>query len=178
MLTASDAERGRLCRLLCDFGIRALEFKPRDLVFHNISASCDVDRERLSVLDAILRGECDALVTTPSAAVAFTVPRETFANCAVALRVGAEFPPEELTERLATLGFSRTDMVESAGQFSRRGDIVDIWASASELPIRVEFFGDEIDRIAYFDAQPLVLSITPPLLTAMPQLCWPRCCIA
>ena len=56
VLVPSDEERRRICSMLASQGVAAEEFKPRELVFHNISASCDVDRERLSVLLGLMSG--------------------------------------------------------------------------------------------------------------------------
>ena len=153
ILTSTPAERHRVAELISEGGMRAFEFKERELIFHNVSASCDVDRERLSVLSKIIKGECDVVVSTPSAAISFTVPNEILKERSVTLAVGAEIEPASLASSLLSIGYSRTDMVESAGQFSVRGDIFDIWYSAVEPPVRVEFFGDEIDRIACFDSE-------------------------
>ena len=151
ILAANEAERDRAAGALSDAGIRALVYKKRDLVFYNIKASHDVDRERLSVLSAVTGGECDAVVTTPSAAASYTVPEELLLSLTVAIKVGDFLSPEELSERLVTLGFIRVDTVESAGQFARRGGIVDYFGAESESPVRIEFFGDEVDRISLFD---------------------------
>ena len=151
IIVASETERARCASLLSGAGLRALEYKSRELVFHNISASHDTERERLSVLSAILCGECDAIVTTPSAALMRTVPKELLVSLTLSVKCGDEISPEELTERLVTLGFAHVDLVESAGQFSRRGGIIDVWAEAGRDPVRIEFFGDEVDRIVCFD---------------------------
>ncbi len=153
VLASSESERTRLAELLSVYGVRALELKPRELVLHNVSASHDIDRERLSVLSAILNKECDAVVTTPAAALAYTMPTEVLLASAFTLCVGDVCEPRELLSRLISLGYARVDMVESAGQVSLRSDILDIWISLAQPPIRVEFFGDEVDRIAYFDAE-------------------------
>ena len=76
VLTESEGEREKVVRLLSSAGLNALGYKKRDLVFHNIRASHDVDRERLLVLSDILSGEVDAVVSTPSAASVSTMPRE------------------------------------------------------------------------------------------------------
>ena len=151
IVVGTDSERDRLSAVLLSAEIAAFSYKPRDFVFHNISASHDVERERLSVLSKVMRGECDAVVTTPSAALSYTVPEEVLMNITLSLECGDNVSPEELVERLSTLGFARVDSVESAGQFSRRGGIVDLWYNASENPVRIEFFGDEIDRMVTFD---------------------------
>ena len=153
VLTPSDAERHRVFELLSAADVKAREYKARELIFHNISASCDVDRERLSVLSDVMTGECEVVVATPMAAMTYTMPRAVLASHSLSLAVGDEIAPLTLSERLVALGFARVDMVESAGQFSLRGDIFDIWHSAGTPPVRIEFFGDEIDRMAYFDPE-------------------------
>ena len=151
ILAESEVERQRLTDYLQSAGIKAAGYKRRDLVFHNIRASHDVDRERLSVLSSVLSGRCEAVVTTPSAAVTMTLPPEMLLSLSVDISVGDFLPPEQLSERLVNLGFARVDTVESRGQFSRRGGIVDFFGGESDSPVRIEFFGDEIDRMSYFD---------------------------
>ena len=151
VLVRDDSEREKVLAALSASGLSALGFKKRDLVFHNIKASHDIDRERLSVLSAVMSGEADAVVTTPSAAAVYTLPEELLLSLTVGFAVGDVLPPEELSERLVTLGFARMEVVDGRGQFSRRGGIVDFWGGESEYPIRVEFFGDDIDRMVYFD---------------------------
>ncbi len=59
---------------------------------------------------------------------------------------------EELDVSLARLGYDRVSLVETEGQWSRRGDIVDIFPVSAELPVRLEWFGDELEQIKEFDA--------------------------
>lgn len=151
IVVGSESEREKCALSLCSLGLTALEYKARDFVFHNISASHDTERERLSVLRTVMAGECDAVVTTPSAALARTIPESVLSAVTLSVECGMQISPEELVDRLITLGFARVDLVESAGQFSRRGGIVDVWAEAGLDPVRIEFFGDEIDRMAHFD---------------------------
>ena len=151
IIAEGEGERNKITELLNSAGVRAERYLSRELVFHNISASHDNERERLSVLLSILNGDTQAVVTTPDALVSVTVPRELLSRLVTTLSLGVEISPEELTERLVTLGFARCDTVEAPGQFARRGGIVDFFVSSDDEPIRVEFFGDEIDRIVSFD---------------------------
>ena len=151
VIVETEAERQRVTDLLSSAGVKAVGYKKRDLVFYNIRASHDVDRERLSVLSMLMKGDCDAVVSTASAACSFTIPKSELARLSLHIRIGDLLPPEELSELLVTLGFARVDTVESRGQFSRRGGIVDFFGGESESPVRIEFFGDEIDRMSYFD---------------------------
>ena len=66
---------------------------------------------------------------------------------------GKEFPRDELLKLLSESGFERVDFVEEEGQFAVRGSIVDIFAQGLEYPVRLDFFGDEVDDIRLFDIQ-------------------------
>ncbi|MBQ8290200.1 MAG: transcription-repair coupling factor [Clostridia bacterium] len=151
ILASTDTECATVCNMLIAQGIPAMHFKPRDYVFYNISASHDGERERLSVLSAILSEDTLTVVATPAAAASFTVPREVLGALIRTYRVGDEVSPETLADTFTALGYAKVGVVESAGQFARRGGIFDFFSSGDEYPVRVEFFGDEIDRIAAFD---------------------------
>ena len=136
---------------LKESALRVRTYPERDLVLHSVSASHDTERERLSVLSELMSGHCDVVVTTPTAAALYTVPKDTLRAHAISLRVGDIADIDELCERLSALGFVRTDTVESVGQFARRGGILDLYDREDEPPVRIEFFGDEIDRMSCFD---------------------------
>ena len=80
-----------------------------------------------------------------------TMPPQVLLGAAFRLEVGLEYPLEPLLERLSAAGYSRCGMVEGPGQFAVRGGILDIYSPAADLPIRAEFFGDELDTMGYFD---------------------------
>ena len=151
ILTADDTERSELSAMLMRSGLRVAEYKARELVFHNISASHDIDRERLLVLSHIHDGTLDAIVTTPAAALAYTMPKRILEENSFVVRLGDEIAPEKMAERLSSMGFATVDSVEARGQFAKRGGIVDFWGADMPTPCRVEFFGDEVDRLASFD---------------------------
>ncbi len=77
---------------------------------------------------------------------------EAIRACSLTLSVGRTHDPEALVQWLEQAGFSRCDQVEMPGDYSRRGGIVDVFSNAQTDPVRVEFFGDEIESIRYFDA--------------------------
>ncbi len=151
VLTENETERDKIFESFSDLGIKAYRYKKRDYVFHNMSASHDNERERLSVLVSLLSGECDIVVASADAAADRTVPPTVLSHLVTTVRVGAEIPPELLCGKLDMLGFIRCDTVESEGQYARRGGIVDFYPGGGKGPIRVDFFGDEIDRLAVFD---------------------------
>ncbi|MBQ8350669.1 MAG: transcription-repair coupling factor [Clostridia bacterium] len=151
LLVPDDASARSLSATMTAAGVEALALPSRDFVLHNITASHDTDRERLFVLHAILRGNCRVVVATPAAALQYTMPRERLAALSLSLARGSLIAPATLSDRLTALGYSHVEAVEGTGQFSRRGGIVDIFAAGEEAPVRLEFFGDEIDDMRYFD---------------------------
>src|SRR5690606_13229372 len=68
----------------------------------------------------------------------------------VSLRVGDEIDLDDLVRRLAGAAYTRVDLVERRGEFAVRGGIVDVFPATEEHPLRIEFFGDEIDEIRFF----------------------------
>ena len=153
LLVRDDEERERAVKALSDAGLKTVGYRSRDFVFHNVSASHDNERERLKVLHAVISGSVDAVVSTPYAASIYTLPAERLGELSLTLRVGDEMSPRSLCEMLADAGYARVELVDGAGQFAARGGIVDFYSDVSDGAIRIEFFGDEIDRIAAFDVK-------------------------
>ena len=136
---------------LCAFGLSCEVFPARDYNFHNINAtSHEWEYERLRVLRGVVKGEIDVVISVPEAALGILPPVENMTGD-VKLAQGVELSLEELTEKLVKYGFNRADAVEGQGQFARRGDILDVFIPDYENPVRMEFFGDEIDSIGFFD---------------------------
>ena len=157
VLASDDTEARAAAAMLSLDGISAVHYPARDFVMLSVSASRDTERERLSILSRIASGEALAVVSTPIAALSLTMPRTLLKELSLSLSVGDECPPDRLAERLTALGFSRVELVEGVGQYARRGGIFDIYSSDA-LPVRIELFGDEIDRMGYFD--PLTQRVT------------------
>jgi transcription-repair coupling factor (superfamily II helicase) len=97
------------------------------------------------------RKEKVAIVATERALQPHLPPPAAFKPFCLTLKRGMEFDSSKFGEKLATLGYERVPMVEMEGQWSRRGDIVDVFPVSSELPVRLEWFGDEIEQIREFD---------------------------
>lgn len=93
-----------------------------------------------------------AIVATERALQPHLPPVETFEPYCLTLQRGMEINLEALGQELARLGYERVALVETEGQWGRRGDIVDVFPVASELPVRLELFGDELDQIREFDS--------------------------
>ncbi|MDW8200008.1 MAG: transcription-repair coupling factor [Cyanobacteriota bacterium SKYGB_h_bin112] len=92
-----------------------------------------------------------AIVTTERALQPHLPPVEAFCPFCLTLKPGTEMDLGTLSEQLAQLGYDRVATVETEGQWSRRGDIVDVFPVSAELPVRLEWFGDELDKLREFD---------------------------
>ncbi len=92
-----------------------------------------------------------AIVATQAALQPHLPPVSAFWPDCLTLKRGMELNLNTFSEKLATLGYERVPLVETEGQWSRRGDIVDIFPVSSELPVRLEWFGDELEQIREFD---------------------------
>ena len=150
-------------------------FPARDFNFHNVGAlSKEWEYERLKVLRALLAGECGAILAVPEAALSLLPPKAYLAKGS-AMKIGDTAPVSELVKTLDSYGYVRVDTVEGAGQYSLRGDILDIFVPDNEYPLRLEFFGDELDAAGYFDTMTqrrtenvAELTITPVRETVIP----------
>ncbi len=155
VLAGSEREAARITSVLNAQGLPAAVFLERDPVLYNIAASRASECERLSVLLRLMRGELKAVVAVPGAALGFTVPPALLREAGITLRLGEEYPADSLEKELLRLGYARCEMTEAPGQFARRGGILDVFPAFGEgergRPVRVEFFGDEVDRIGLFD---------------------------
>ena len=93
------------------------------------------------------------IVTTPEA-LAESVPNpQVLEKNKISLSVGEELPISMLTNMLMNLDFKRVDFVYEPGQFAVRGGIVDVYSFAHDIPVRIDFFGDEIDSIREFELE-------------------------
>jgi len=109
-------------------------------------------KERLSTLIGLLEHRVQVLVTGPLSAFE-KLPHPTwFQKQKLELRKDTEIPRELLLETLVALGYRRTELAGTPGEFSARGLVVDLWPDHLENPLRLEFFGDELERLTSFDS--------------------------
>src|SRR5579863_2419801 len=123
------------------------------LPFENLSPHPDVQEQRAAALWKLATGEVSILIAPVEAAALRLFPREYYASLAVTLKRGEEVDVEVLTGHLASVGYTQMDLVEMPGQFTRRGGILDVYSPEADRPVRVEFFGDEIETIRKFDPE-------------------------
>jgi transcription-repair coupling factor (superfamily II helicase) len=123
------------------------------LPFENLSPHPDVLEQRAAALWKLATGAVDILIAPVEAVALRLFDREYYSGLAVTVRRGEEVDLEVLTAHLASVGYSQVDLVEMPGQFTRRGGILDVYSAEADRPVRIEFFGDEIETIRKFDPE-------------------------
>src|SRR5579863_2175418 len=123
------------------------------LPFENLSPHPDVQEQRASALWKLATGAVSILIAPVESATLKLFDRDYYAGLAVTLKRSEEVDVEVLTGHLASVGYTQMDLVEMPGQFTRRGGILDVYSPESDRPVRIEFFGDEIDTIRKFDPE-------------------------
>jgi len=123
------------------------------LPFENLSPHPDVQEQRASALWKLATGAVSILIAPVEAAALRLFDRDYYAGLAVSLKRGEEVDVEVLTGHLASVGYTQMDLVEMPGQFTRRGGILDVYSPEADRPVRIEFFGDEIETIRKFDPE-------------------------
>lgn len=126
----------------------------RDFTFYPaLSASREAEQKRLGVLAALRRGESELTVATVSALMQRSILPKVLDKAEFTVRDGTSCPPEELERALLLCGYTRCDQVEGAGQYARRGGIIDFFSPSYPEPVRIEFWGDDIDSMGFFDTR-------------------------
>ncbi len=126
-------------------------FPPRQVVpyqFH--SPAGDIVGQRLATLKDLLSDRKRIIIIPAKALIEPTIPKDDFIRETIMLRVGHMLEPDDLADQLVGLGFNRVPTVEEVGDFAVRGGLIDFFSPSHELPVRAEFFGDEVDSLRYF----------------------------
>jgi transcription-repair coupling factor (superfamily II helicase) len=123
------------------------------LPFENLSPHPDIQEQRAAALWKLASGQAKLVIAPVEAACMKLFTRDYYAALALRLRVGEEHIPEMLVEHLSSVGYTRVDVVEMPGQVSVRGGILDVYSPEMQRPVRVDFFGDEIESMRRFDPE-------------------------
>ena len=152
IVTPGEAEATHFADDLKALGLAAAVFPPRDFMLRPVEgAGREYEYRRLSVLGSLAGGRLNAVCVPAEALLQYTVPRDEFLKNTLTLKPGMVYNREGLVARLFAAGYVRRSQVDGPGQFSVRGDIVDIYAPDMRQPARVEYWDDEIDSISSFD---------------------------
>jgi transcription-repair coupling factor (superfamily II helicase) len=113
----------------------------------------DTLERRALTLWRLANHDQDFVLLTARAMARRTVPPDEITLAGAFLARNDTQSPEDLVDRLRSAGYVREDPVAAVGEFSMRGGILDVWSPGQERPVRIEFFGDEIDSIRDFDPE-------------------------
>jgi transcription-repair coupling factor (superfamily II helicase) len=163
-----------------------LLFEGRDLPSPNLIPALDVlphqglsphneiAEERAVGLWRLSAQKIPITIVPIAAALLRTESAEFYRQLAVKLHVGEEIPLEDFVQHLESVGYERREPVEMVGEYSIRGGIFDVFPAEAARPVRIEFFGDEIESMRQFDveSQRSVLKISS--TTLLPLAEYPR----
>ncbi len=121
------------------------------LLYDDAGVDSQLVGQRLEAMEALLRGDPCVVVAPLAALLHRTLPRGALAGAELDLAVGQELSPDALLARLTELGYERHDPVVQPGQVAVRGGIVDVFPVTAPHPLRVEFWGDEIESLRTFE---------------------------
>ncbi|HBR17704.1 MAG: transcription-repair coupling factor [Deltaproteobacteria bacterium RIFCSPLOWO2_12_FULL_43_16] len=121
------------------------------LPFEAQSPHPDIVAAKINILYKLAGGHSHIIVTTPAAILQRVMPKDILISSIQRFEVDKEINRDEVLQRLLDLGYSRTSMVEERGEMRIAGGILDIFPPTYLLPMRIEFFGDEVEAIRTFD---------------------------
>ncbi|MBE0446853.1 MAG: transcription-repair coupling factor [Actinobacteria bacterium] len=151
IITFSSERASRLVADLRAFSVEAYLFPEAEtMLYDSLSPSPASVGRRFSTLDSMASERACAWVTTVQASMRIVPPVSEAIYRPLRLKIGDAIDLYELASELVSMGYMRVPLVEGPGQFGLRGGIIDVFSSDAELPIRIEFFGDEIDSIRTF----------------------------
>ena len=151
VITASSKAAEDLTKEIQEFHSDTLEFPAWETLPHErLSPSSDTVAKRISALHALQDQHKNWVVVAPIRAVIHKFNAQIINTKPILLDRGLEFDLTELQRQLIAFSYSRTDLVERRGEFAVRGGILDIFPPDQSYPIRIDFFGDEIEDLSFF----------------------------
>lgn len=153
VITATLEEAGRWSAQLEALGWPTVHFYPTSEAspYEPFDPESEMTWGQLQVLADLVAQKPVAIVATERSLQPHLPPMAAFEPYCLTINQGSELDLSAWGRELARLGYERVPLVETEGQWSQRGDIVDVFPVAAELPVRLEWFGDELDQIREFD---------------------------
>ncbi len=154
VITGSEAEAKKLCDDINTMkgSETAVLFPSKELVFTPVdSSNHEYEYMRISALSKAVGGKCGVICASIEAVMQPVIPVGVLIAAGITLKSGMEIEMTELAFRLSACGYQRSEKVEGASQFSIRGSILDVYPVQADKPVRIEFYGDEVDIITEFD---------------------------
>ena len=156
VIAADEAEAQRFANDLSFLGVESFVYPSRDFNFRDTEGqSREYEHQRLAALSRLVApsSSARAVIACIDAALQYTIPPEELKQRTFSLRPAQQISLNAAVEALVRCGYERAVQVEGAGQFAVRGGILDFFTPGAPQPARAEFWGDEIDTLAYFDPE-------------------------
>ena len=151
IITYNEVQAKRIVEDLKNFTDKVLFFPKKEIVTYDyVAESKELPYERIEVLNRLYENKNIILVTTIEAVMQKIVNKKALYKNVLNFKIGEQCQLEDVKQKLVNLGYVRYDLIDGRGQFSVRGGIVDI-SITEKIGVRVEFWGDEIDSIRYFN---------------------------
>ena len=158
ILTAQPEDSKQLYEQLltwCDSNPVKLFPEPDALPYQHITSDTSTEIERIQVLSALAnidnKNDFPLIVTSVLAFIQKTTPHADFLSTSHTIKVGTNIEPFNLLRQLEIMGYRLENKVEIPGTVAHRGGIIDVYPPTNDLPGRLEFLGDTLDSIRYFD---------------------------
>ena len=156
VVATSDVAERTFTDLTYYFGEREAHtvalLRPRDETLGALESPSERSA-RMTLLADLCARKPQVIVAPVGALRQFVIPRRAFEDATFDLTVHASAGWEATLARLYVLGYDRVDVVSAAGEYAVRGGILDVFPATADAPVRVEFFGDDVDTIRPFDLQ-------------------------
>ncbi len=154
LVTDTLYESNRFYQMILKYTNDVLLFPMDDfLTSEAVAASPELKNTRLETLNSLLLLDKKIVITNLMGYLRFLPEKSIYEKSIITLSIHKEFNINLLVERLISLGYEKNMLVEKTGDFAARGFVIDIFPIDNEYPIRIEFFGDEIDDIRFFDIE-------------------------
>lgn len=160
LITAHLDDADEVAAMLASVGQRAIHFPAMELLPGESSARLDLFAERLDAQQALLAlresGEAPVIVCAIQALMQGMPHPSRMASCVRSIAAGDAVSPGELIDWLERAGYARLPAIEEPGQYAVRGGIIDVFAPGEDAPagpVRLDFFGDQVDRITTIDLE-------------------------
>ena len=151
IITYNEIQARKIVEDLNYFTDKVIYLPKKEIVTYDyVAESKDLPYERIEALNKIQEMKTGIIVTTVEAAIQKMISKNDLYKNTLKFKIGAEHKLEDIKQKLVDLGYVRYELIDGRGQFSIRGGIVDI-SITEKTGLRIEFWGDEVDSIRYFN---------------------------
>ena len=126
---------------------------PSDGIPHGDIPPWDLISQRIKALRSLAEGGASVIIAPIQGLQRKVPPKKALVSALIRIEQGSELGRERLVRAIIALGYSRVEMVEERGEMSLRGGIMDIYPVDQDSPLRMEFFGDQVESIRFFDIE-------------------------